>query len=100
MPKRTAPTIEILKQQQAKITARIQQLEARNKSAERKKDLRRKILVGAYYLEQAMLNGTPNDLKERMGAYLTRNSDRGLFELPDIPEKDSTKKTKKIAAAN
>ena len=45
--------LEKLKQQKEKINARIQAAEARIKNSERKKDTRRKILVGAYYLDKA-----------------------------------------------
>lgn len=79
--------LEKLKMQQAKITARIQQIQARNKVTERKQDMRRKILIGAYYLDQAKQNPeTLNAIKTGLSDYLTRNSDRQLFDLDDIPE--------------
>lgn len=79
--------LEKLKAQQLKITARIQQMEARHKVSERKKDLRRKILIGAYYLDQAKQNlELSHTLKMQMKDYLTRESDRQLFDLDTIPE--------------
>lgn len=79
--------IEKLKLQQAKITARIQQIEARSKVTERKQDMRRKILIGAYYLDQAKQNpDTLKSIKAGLASYLTRNTDRRLFELEDIAE--------------
>ncbi len=81
------PSLEKLKAQQAKITARIQQIEARSKVTERKQDMRRKILVGAYYLDQAKQHTeTMKAIKTGLDSYLTRNTDRRLFELDDLPE--------------
>ena len=80
-------SLEKLKAQQAKITARIQQVEARNKVTERKQDIRRKILIGAYYLDQAKQNPeTMKAIKTGLDGYLTRNTDRRLFELEDMLE--------------
>jgi len=81
------PLIARLKEQRAKIEARIQAAEARAKNDERKKDTRRKILVGSYYLEQATKNKTLEELKKVMDQFLTRDSDRKLFDLPPNPEK-------------
>ena len=61
-------------------------MEARNKVSERKKETRRKILLGSYYLEQAKKHEQWENVKEIMNTYLTRNSDRILFDLPKVPE--------------
>lgn len=76
------PMLEKLKNQRAKIDARIQAAEARSKSAERKQETRRKILVGSYYLDKAREQGKLEELKNRMAEYLSRDSDRKLFDLP------------------
>lgn len=81
-----ATTLEKLKEQQAKLNARIQALEARTKTSERKKDTRKKILVGSYYLDQANFE----EIKNAMASYLKRNSDRRLFDLPEIKETMNT----------
>jgi hypothetical protein len=78
--------LERLKAQQAKLQARIQLMEARHKTSERKKDTRRKILIGAYYWEQAKEHHMQEDIKKIMDSYLTRNSDRQLFDLPILAE--------------
>lgn len=88
MPKTTAAQLIRLKEQRDKLEARIQAAEARAKQDERKKDTRRKILVGSYYLEQATKNQTCDELKAAMDTFLTRDSDRKLFELP-LWEKES-----------
>jgi large subunit ribosomal protein L7/L12 len=73
--------LEKLKAQRAKIEARIQGAEAREKVKTRKQDTRRKILIGAYYLDQARENNTMDEIKKLMDKYLSRDSDRKLFDL-------------------
>lgn len=72
----------------------LQKLEARQKAMlaaaqklqnsigviKRKQDLQRKILVGAYYLEQAQKNGTMLELQNVMLSYLQKERDRNLFK--------------------
>lgn len=84
--------LERLKQQREQITARIQAAEARGKTAERKRDARRKILIGAYYLDMAHKEGNYDQLVKRMDEFLTRNSDRKLFNLPELTEAKSQTK--------
>ncbi len=80
--------IDKLKEQRRLIDSRIQAAEARQKNSERKKDTRRKILLGSYYLEEAKKKNQWEEVKELMNGYLTRNSDRTLFDLPEILESD------------
>ena len=80
--------LQRLKEQREKLDARIQAAEARVKSSERKKDVRRKILVGAYYLDKAAKDNTMGEITQIMDKYLTRNSDRILFDLEQLQEKD------------
>lgn len=80
--------LEALKKKQAQIKARIQALEAAEKNRERKRDTRRKILIGAYYLDQARANHEFDNMVKIMDQYLTRESDRVLFDLPPLQEKD------------
>ncbi len=69
-----------LQDRKSAITAKMQKLEASTKVITRKQALQRKILVGAYYLEQAAKNGNLNELKENMLKSLQRENDRKLFE--------------------
>jgi large subunit ribosomal protein L7/L12 len=78
--------IEKLKKQREVINARIQKMEALETSRERKKDTRRKILVGAYYLDKAKEDDAMHEINIIMGSYLTRKSDRILFDLSDKSE--------------
>ena len=72
-------SLEKLKTQRQKLDARIQKMEARGKVQSRKQDVRRKILIGAYYLGQAIKEGTVPQLRELMNTFLTRESDKKLF---------------------
>ena len=72
-------SLEKLKSQRQKLDARIQKMEAMGKSQTRKQDVRRKILIGAYYLNQAIKEGTVPQLREMMSGFLTRESDKKLF---------------------
>jgi large subunit ribosomal protein L7/L12 len=73
--------LEKLKEQKAKLEARIQMVEAREKTKDHKKDTRRKILIGSYYLDKARKNNSMSELAKIMDGYLTRENDRILFDL-------------------
>ena len=76
--------LDALKKKRNAINARIQLIQNRELSKKRKDDNRRKILIGSFYLEQAIKNNTYNELIATMDTYLTRDSERNLFELPPI----------------
>lgn len=88
-----------LKEKHLQLAARIQRLEAAEKHAERKKDTRRKILIGAYYLDKARKENTETALAEVLSDYLKRDQDRALFGLSPLPDvkKEKLEKQKKIA---
>lgn len=73
--------LEKLKEQKSKLEHRIQLAEARAKTFEKKQDTRRKILVGAYYLDKAAKDDTMEEINKLMDGYLTRDNDRALFGL-------------------
>ena len=81
MDKQSLLKLEKLKAQRAKLEARIQVTHAQAKQSERKSDTRRKILVGSYFLDQAIQNNKMEELKYIMNDYLKRNSERVLFDL-------------------
>jgi hypothetical protein len=87
-----------LKKKQEQLAARIQLLEAAEKTRERKKDVRRKILLGALVLER-LRQGDPKaeSLRAELDGYLTRDNDRALFELSPLPEKEGENKTPETA---
>ena len=72
--------LKMLRDRKEVITAKMQKLEASAKVVARKRELQKKILVGACFLEQASKNGTMDELKIAMLGYLKRTSDRKLFE--------------------
>lgn len=74
--------LEILKKQQEQLKAKIQALEASEFSRERKRETRRKILVGAYYLDKMRTENKFDELVALMDGYLNRDTDRVLFKLP------------------
>ena len=85
-----------LMEQREKLDNRIQAAEARIKSSERKKETRRKILVGSYYLDIAVTENKMDEIKDIMDKYLVRDNDRILFDLStqnkDLAENKESKK--------
>lgn len=57
--------------------------EARLRAKKRKDDTRRKILVGAFYLDKSKRDGTMKELVKTLDPYLKRKNDRKLFGLPE-----------------
>jgi hypothetical protein len=91
--------LEKLKKQQEQLKARIQSLEAGQKTRERKKDTRRKILFGSLVLERLRQGDSrAESLKAELNEYLTRDNDRALFELPPLPKAESGKAREKALA--
>lgn len=85
--------LEKLKKQEAQLKVRIQALEAGEKTRERKKDVRRKILLGALVLERLKAgDGHAEALKAELAGYLTRDNDRALFGLAPLPKAKGVEK--------
>ena len=76
--------LENLKKKQDQLKAQIQVLESAEKNREKKRDTRRKILIGAYYLDKAVKENRFDEIVKLMSEYLNRNSDRVLFDLPPL----------------
>jgi len=72
--------LKMLRDRKSAITAKMQKLEASAKVITRKQELQRKILIGTYYLKQAVKKGALSELKVIMLKNLQRESDRKLFE--------------------
>lgn len=73
-----------LKEKRDQLSRRIQKMEASGKKKQRKQDTRRKILIGSYYMDKALANNGWDDLVAVMDKFLTRDSDRVLFDLSKI----------------
>ena len=76
--------LDSLKKKRDIINARIRLMQNKEQSKERKDNTRRKILIGSYYLEQANKNNYFDSIVKLTDSYLTRDSDRMLFDLPPI----------------
>ena len=71
------------------ITAQIQALKAREQTAERKRDTRRKVLIGAAVMERVKNGKWPEErLLAMMDEFLIKDLDRQLFRLPPKPVAD------------
>jgi len=81
-----------LQSKQAVLKARLELLENRAKTKERKLETRRKILVGSYFIEKYTNKNEYDELVKLMDEYLTRESDRNVFGLDD--DKNNEKKSK------
>ena len=73
-----------LKKKRDTLNSRIRLIQNRKQAIERKDSTRRKILIGAYYLEQANKSDSYNNIVKLMNSYLTRDSDRRLFGLDSL----------------
>lgn len=75
------------RREMADIDARISREQARESKAERKKDTRRKILLGAILLHRVQDEADPEGwLREFVEPHLVRDDDRALFGLPPRAE--------------
>jgi hypothetical protein len=88
---RLTERIEALEAKLKQAKAKQQQIEARQRAAEakrtRQQDTRRKVLVGALILSRVERGEWPREkLLAMLDTALTRADDRALFELPPLPE--------------
>ena len=82
--------IEELKAQQKRLSAQMARLKASQRTDERKRDTRRKILVGAVVLNQAETNETARTrLWKMLDKALDKDRDRELFDLEPRRETSS-----------
>jgi hypothetical protein len=73
--------LDALKKKQAQIKAQIAAVEAKQKAAERKRDTRRKIIVGSAVLAHATLHPAfAVALKEVLKLAVVRDSDRATIQ--------------------
>ena len=74
--------LERLLEKEAQLKAQIQQAKAAERTLEKKRDTRRKILIGAAVMARVESGRWPKaDLLEMMDGFLTRPHERDLFEL-------------------
>ena len=91
--------LEKLLQKEAQLKAQIQDAKARERTLEKKRDTRRKILVGAAVMAQVERGDWPErDLKMMMDGFLTRENERELFGLDGESGEDAAGRKQKAAA--
>jgi flagellar motility protein MotE (MotC chaperone) len=90
--------LDALKKKKEQLNAQIQKLENLEKSRERKRDTRRKILIGSYFIDKANKNGGLVDLYQQMDEYIKRNADRELFQLTPLAEEHESQITEPVEA--
>ena len=74
--------LDKLLQKEAQLKAQIQQAKAAERTLEKKRDTRRKILIGAAVMARVESGRWPQaDLLEMMDGFLTRPNERDLFGL-------------------
>ena len=79
--------LEKLLQKEAQLKAQIQKAKAVERTLERKRDTRRKILIGAAVMARVESGRWPkDDLLEMMDGFLSRPNERDLFELDESSE--------------
>ncbi len=77
-----------LREQLAEVEAKISREQARETRSERKKDTRRKILLGAIVLKVLSQDDDPGEsLRNLVDPYLVRDDDRALFDLAPREER-------------
>jgi len=84
--------VEKLKRKQEVLKARIQLIEGREKSKEKKLMTRKKILIGSYFLEKYNKDNEIKKLIMIMDKYLIRESDRKVFGLDYDKENEDKSK--------
>ena len=82
MPERTIATIEKIKKQQKQLDQRLLDMKDKLKKQERLEDTRKKILIGAYFMEK--YKDSMNDLLPQLDRFLVRDLDRKLFGLSPL----------------
>lgn len=86
MAKTSGEKLAELLEKQKQLQSQIQALKAKETEAERKKDTRRKILIGGAVLAKVRRGDWPyQQLVDLVDDVLTSDRDRALFELPPRP---------------
>lgn len=88
--------LNALKKKQEQLRAQIQKLESLEKSRARKRDTRRKILVGSYFIDKANQERTLSSLYQQIDKYIKRNADRELFHLEPLEEQQISSKLEEL----
>lgn len=79
-PNKTDSLTKLLERKQ-RLEQQISNAKSRLKKVDRAADTRRKILIGAYFLE-VKFKGKEDELTKMIEGFLVRDNDRALFNLP------------------
>ena len=91
--------LEALLEKERKLKAQIQQAKAAERTLEKKRDTRRKILIGAAVMARVNRGEWPaSELKRMMDGFLTRPQERELFDLDDAAVATASSPESKTAA--
>lgn len=89
-PKVVKDSLTALRQKEAEIRARIQAIESRDKEADRKKDTRKKILIGgAMFAKVKRGEWAEKQMLDFLGPELKADRDRALFDLKLLPKNEA-----------
>ena len=78
-------TLELIDEEIAKLKAQALRIKNRTNKQKRKDDTRRKILIGAYMLDQIEKGRySAEKLNAEMNTFLSRKSDRDLFNISPV----------------
>ncbi len=82
-------SLEKLLKRRDQLDTRIKLTQARVQSQQRKDEVRKKILTGAYFLEKNASENKTDILIQELDNFLFRTGDRNLFGLPPRPENEN-----------
>ena len=92
MAKTTKDKLAQLLEKESQLKAQIQALKQREAEAERKKDTRRKILIGGAVLAKVKRGEWHmNQLQDLLNSELKADRDRELFDLPSLNQNQASK---------
>ena len=84
--------MKTLEQKEAELKLRLQKIRSDMSNLKRREETRKKILIGAFYLERIKKNADDEKkLIKALDEYLKKDRDRALFGLSPIEEKDAEK---------
>lgn len=86
-------SVEKARRQFEEAKARLQAAEARERTVERKRDTRRKVILGGALLELAGRDGDAAAMIKRLVAGLSRDRDRKTFDGWEVPSPVETSST-------
>ena len=87
-----------MRRKSLRLDAQLKDISAREKTAERKRDTRRKIIMGGlagFHMEKNPRSAFAKKLAALIDEYVIGDRERGLFDLDPLPkdEQESRKKT-------